>query len=65
MTIIVILLGIAVLAVLSGNRRLFIVPGFGFIVYGFAYDASWYYSVLIVLAGIFLFAMAFSRGRAG
>ena len=63
--IIWIMLGIALLAIVSGNRGLYLVAGLGVIVYGFSYDAtSLWYSVVIVLAGFFLFMAAFVKRSA-
>ena len=63
--IIWIMLGIALLAIVSGNRGLYLVSGLGVVVYGFSYDAtSLWYSAVIVLAGFFLFAAAFVKRSA-
>ena len=58
----VIMLGLATLAYWRGDKPLFMLSGLGFIIYGFAFfPTSFYFSILMVLAGIFLFIRAFTK----
>jgi len=57
----IIMLGLAALAYWRGDRPLFLVSGLFFIVYGFTVTVSIYYSMLLVLAGFFLCARAFTE----
>ena len=61
----VVMLGLAGLGYWRGDRGLFLVSSLGFLVYGFSYwSASWQFSLLMVLAGMFLFFRTFSsKGR--
>jgi len=63
--ILVFILVITALAYWRGDRPLFLLSGLGFVVYGFSYTAtSLYYSILMVLVGIFLVIRAFTdKGR--
>ncbi len=58
----VVMLGLAFLAYLREDKPLFLIAGLAFIVYGFSFFAtSFYFSILMVLAGIFFFIRAFSK----
>jgi len=60
--IIIIMLVLVGLAYWRGDRPLFLISGLGLMIYGFSYiDTSLYYSILIVLAGIFTFIKAFTK----
>lgn len=61
MTLLVVLIALALLAVISKNSGLYIVSGFGIMLYGFNFGSEWYYNLLIMLAGIFLVIMAFVK----
>ena len=58
----VVMLALAALAYMRNDRPLFLVSGLGFITYGFSYFAtSLYFSILMVVAGVFLFIRAFTK----
>lgn len=57
---IVVMFGLAGLGYWRGDRILFVISGLGFLIYGFSYfTTSWQFSILMVLAGGFLFIRGF------
>ena len=60
--ILIVMLVLAGLAYWRGDKPLFLLAGLGMMVYGFDYNStSLYYSMLIVLAGLFLCIRAFTN----
>lgn len=57
-----VIIGLAALAYWRSDRRLFFISGLGFIVYGFSFwTINNYFSIIMVMAGIFLCINAFSK----
>ena len=62
LTELIFILAIAALAYYGKDRPMFIISGLAFIVYGFDFTSTnLYFSILLVLAGIFMFFRAFSN----